>query len=157
MEDKSLINSVEPAFSSSPEVEIKKTSMNHAPDSNNLLVQDHVEEHSWILFFSFASWLTITIIFLSGIYKDLLISADQSYPAIKNDSKIRTVIIDQKSIIQQTAPDKEYFLSDKNNMGSGIITEKKGFEAISKSRELRFGNEPEMNEDIAKTFFFKNS
>ncbi|MDH4261424.1 MAG: TonB C-terminal domain-containing protein [Spirochaetia bacterium] len=107
----------------------------------------NTEEHAWVLFFSFSSWLAITIVFLTGIYKNILISADRKYPVTANDGMIHTVIVDQKSINQQIEPDKEYFLSDKNNMGSGNITEKKGFEALSRSRELRIGKDGETDQE----------
>jgi TonB family protein len=126
----------------------------------------NVEDHSWVLFFSFSSWLIITIIFLTGIYKSLLISADKKYPVKKTDDMMRMVIVDQKASKPQVEPDKEYFLSDKNNMGSGKLTEKKGFEALSTSRELRLGksgdtdkefeedDEPKNQEHVLSNHFF---
>lgn len=112
---------------------------------------DNFEDYSWILFFGFSSWLIITLFFLTGIFKSILLTADKKFPINKNIETIRTVIIDQKSIQQQTQPDKEYFLSDKDNMGSGKITEKKGFEAASKSREFRVGQSPANKAEDSKT------
>lgn len=120
-------------------------------DRSGLPTETDLEAQSWLIFFALSSWLAVTLVFITGIYKNLLISADKKYPQEKNEGVLKTVIVDQKTRQEQTNPDKEYFISDKDNMGSGQITETKGFEALSQSRELRFGSPGENSSEEENT------
>ena len=96
------------------------------------------EDYSWILYFSFSSWLILSLIFFTGVYKSIILSADKHYAPTKDSQKITRVIIDQELINKTPSPDKKYFVGDKNNEASGKITEQKGFESMSPSDELKF-------------------
>lgn len=99
------------------------------------------EEHSWILYFSFSSWLIISFIFISGIYKDLLLSADKKFSHVLDKAlekeKVIHVLVDQKEKNKLPMDETEHYLSDQNNEAKGGLTEKKGFQTLSKSRDLK--------------------
>ena len=126
MADKPVNKKTKPENTETNQVEIRHITIN---------LQE--ENYSWIIFFTLASWILISIAFITGFYKFIILSADPKYSREESDNIIKTTIVEQKTINPQTKKNKEYYLSDKNNMGSGQLTKKEGFQSMSASRELR--------------------
>jgi len=113
-------------------------------------VRIHEEEYSWVLYFSFSSWLILSLFFFTGVYKEIILSADRKYETHDEKLKITHVLIDQE--LENNAPSlqKKAFIGDQNNQASGKITDLKGFESMSQSNEMRFSRGSENQKNTAE-------